>query len=405
MNTQPSKKRILILGTYPIVQARHGGALRAKAVVAEYERQGRPVHYVAVFRRSSFPNRSLRDIAVGMETDRAIHRRPELEDVLCGRAIMDDAKVKAALTKELLSFKPDIIQLEQIYPYLGLKALLVELGLNPVLIFDAHNVESLMKAEVYERQSTGDAGLIAEIEVAERDLASRAALMWAVSHEDVVVYREYGAKTVVVAPNGSFRRPASRTAQEYWRGRPALARINHALAFISSAHLPNWYGFKAMVGEELGYLPPDTRIVMGGELSNYLKKQYERPKTPPQLAFLRRVVFGGRVSDDRLAGLLEVSEVILLPITSGGGSSLKTAEALLAGKKIVATPFAFRSFEQYRDYPGIWLAATQAEFQQAITAAMAAPPVVERTAEQVAALSGLQWSACLREAVGEAVKI
>jgi hypothetical protein len=59
------------------------------------------------------------------------------------------------------------------------------------------------------------------------------------------------------------------------------------------------------------------------------------------------------VNDLTLECLLCNAAGILLPITYGGGSNLKTAEALISGLPIVGTTHAFRGFEEYKSLPAV----------------------------------------------------
>src|SRR5690606_15938162 len=70
--------------------------------------------------------------------------------------------------------------------------------------------------------------------------------------------------------------------------------------------------------------------------------------------------------EDNLNGLLRLSDVIILPITSGGGSNLKTAEAILTSKPIVATNFAFRAYENFLDLPNITISNSKTIFKKSI---------------------------------------
>jgi hypothetical protein len=51
--------------------------------------------------------------------------------------------------------------------------------------------------------------------------------------------------------------------------------------------------------------------------------------------------------------LVNHASVILLPITRGGGSNIKTAEALLSDRPVIGTSTAFRGFEAYKNAPGV----------------------------------------------------
>jgi FkbM family methyltransferase len=53
---------------------------------------------------------------------------------------------------------------------------------------------------------------------------------------------------------------------------------------------------------------------------------------------------------------------MMLPITYGGGSNLKTAEALLSGHPIIATSKALRGYEMFAAWPGVIIAETRDAF-------------------------------------------
>jgi hypothetical protein len=66
--------------------------------------------------------------------------------------------------------------------------------------------------------------------------------------------------------------------------------------------------------------------------------------------------------------LIANAHALPLPIGYGGGSNVKTAEALAAGRPIVATGAAFRGFDEYRSLPSVTLADTPLAFEAAIRA-------------------------------------
>jgi glycosyltransferase involved in cell wall biosynthesis len=76
-----------------------------------------------------------------------------------------------------------------------------------------------------------------------------------------------------------------------------------------------------------------------------------------------RLVPCGFQDVEQLDALLEYANAVLLPITIGEGSNLKTAEALVSTLPIVATTKAFRGFEHFGNSPGVYIADTADEFQ------------------------------------------
>ena len=398
-----SKKKILIIGSYPVVQALHGGQKRVQAVVTEYRKHFAEVKYVAVFSRWANPVAARSDIPVSHHTDWVIKESNKVEDIITGEAIFSEPGVKARFAQLLRSYQPDVIQLEQVYPYLGLKPLLEELDMKPQLIFDAHNVESEMKREIYEAAGLDKditEQLVARLDGLEQDLAGNAVLTVAVSPADQKHFNESGAHKTVLARNGIYPSPGAPKQVAAWRKQFASEGIAHTLLYVASAHMPNWYSFQDVVGEGMGFLRPDTRVLIAGGLSDYLTTRHVWPATPGAAVFWCRAKGCGILSEDRLGALLAATDVIILPIASGGGSNLKTAEALLSGKPIVATSYAFRAYEKFMNYPTVTIADTPDEFRTAMTRAVAAP-TPGPTAGQRAELSEVTWPNTLRDLISE----
>ncbi len=368
--------RVLSIGTYPIGTARHGGPRRVAALLAAYRAAGLDARYLAVYSRWASAGSSRGDLAVGPTTDALIRAERDLEDVLCGRAVADDPAVRARVGAALRELRPDVLQVEQVYPWLGLAEIVDRLEHRPRLVYSAHNVEATLKAGSYARSGL-PAGraveVVAEIRRAEHNLSVRADLVVAVTDADAAAFGRAGARRVVVAGNGADPPVPAPRSEARWRSRFRRRGIGQTLTFVSSAHLPNWYGFLDMVGLGLAFLPATARVVLAGSLADLVRTRLRTPGTAAEIAFARRSVLTGRLGDAELAGLLAASDVLLLPIVGGGGSNLKTAEALLSGRPIVGTSFAFRSFEGFSTAPGVRIADTPADFRAAMLAALADP--------------------------------
>jgi glycosyltransferase involved in cell wall biosynthesis len=65
--------------------------------------------------------------------------------------------------------------------------------------------------------------------------------------------------------------------------------------------------------------------------------------------------------DEKNLALLSCDAVIL-PVTNGGGTNLKTAEALLSGKPVIATKVAFRGYERCLSAPEVFIDDDAREF-------------------------------------------
>jgi glycosyltransferase involved in cell wall biosynthesis len=99
------------------------------------------------------------------------------------------------------------------------------------------------------------------------------------------------------------------------------------------------------------------------------------------------------VSDSELSVIKRCCHGVFLPIRSGGGTNLKTAEALALGKWVVATSTALRGFERFSRAEGVTVADTPADFRQAMRRTLQRPPLEIDTSFR-AARETLYWDRC-----------
>lgn len=399
---------ILVVGTYPILHPRHGGQKRLSAIVQEYKKSFLNVKYVSVFFDGFYSKYSSDDIALGKHGQQLVYQSPLTGDIICGEAIFYDPEVKNKFTKLLQKYAPDIIHIEQPYPYLGLKLLLDELGLNVKLIFGSQNIEGPMKAEILEGYGTPQDvidGAVEKINRIEIELSQDADLVVACTKADLAGHKAMGARHLVLAANG-VELPDIKTRDiRYWHEEFMKQDIIQTAVFIGSAHPPNWAGFTSMVSKNLGFVKNNQRIVIAGSISDYAEREIKGDTFDiGDATFWLRAYSAGRLSEERLVGLIAESDVILLPITEGGGSNLKTAEAIIADKKVVTTSHALRSFEWFKDYPNVWVADTQKDFQAAIMQAFDAKKI-KRTPEETEKARTVLWEHCLHQLIEETVKL
>lgn len=398
---------LLMLGPYPIAEARHGGQKRVKAIVNHYRAHGIAVRYAAVYFPGYYPVAGSDDIPI---SDPAICKRiqdtPDVGDVTSGEALADDPAVRKRVLALLRATHPDIIQFEHVYPYAGYQRLTKHLPRSrPTLILDSHNAESSMKREIFEKSSLPEAEAhryLAAIGSLEQACAKDMDLILAVSASDAEFYRQLGARAVAVVSNGTDPHQPSEESQRYWKNELEAHGASRCVTFIGSAHPPNLSGLLEFVGDDAAFLPPDTLLVLAGGVTTLF--DLDRTVRFGDKGAPAKVLEAGVIDDDRLAGLIAVSDVILLPIGEGGGSNLKTAEALVSRKDIVATSFAFRAFEDYRSRPEVRLADTSSEFRRAILDALAHPRAGAHDGEH-AGTPAVLWShalAPLLPAVAEA---
>lgn len=398
---------VLIISTYPAAHALQGGQKRAAAIYENYKKNLHKVTYCAVYNRHAYPRAGASDIAVSQSTLRLIEENPHAEDVICGAAIYEDKEVRRRLSKLLKDLRPNIIQVEQVYPFIGLEKLIKECKLNAKIVYSSHNIEHEMKREIYE-----GVGMIPEtanelvelIKSSEKLLCRVADLTVAVSSYDAEKLKGMGANKVIVAPNGIAKTLSTRPWRNYWLRHFKKNGITKKYVFVSSAHIPNWIGFDQIVGPRTGFLKPNERIVLAGSVCDLAKRNYGDLRAD-HVTFWKRAECVGRLSEESLAALLDVCDAILLPITEGGGSNLKTAEALLSGKKIIGTKYAFRAYESFMTQRNVYLIDGPEGFRQQIAELRKVDNELSQAELRGLGVNKVLWENCLKPLHTELTKL
>lgn len=401
-------KKVLLLSTYPIKNPQHGGQKRTHAIYEAYRQNFSAVRSSAVFFKNFYAHHGQYDIPLGPEGERRAMQSPLTGDIVCGEAIHNDPIVKKQMVALLADFKPDIIHVEQPFPFLGLQPLLQELNSSPKIVFGSQNIEAPMKKEILEGADASNEATVEAVKLIdklERTLSKQCDLVIACTKADLKAHKDMGATNLVLAQNGIAPSTSTPRAAAYWEKKFNEMAVDHIALFVGSAHPPNWAGFLSMVGKGLGFVPYNSRIVAAGSISDYFDREItENNLNIEDVTFWLRAYSAGRLSEAKLCALIMKADVILLPITEGGGSNLKTAEAILADKKVVTTSHALRSFEWFRDFPNVWVADTKVAFQNSIVEALRTPHKA-RTKQQQQKARQVEWNNCLKDMVESVGKL
>lgn len=399
-------KKILIFGTYPIARPQHGGQLRVSAIVDQYKESGHRVKYVGIYDKTFYEDYGSNDILLVPQQSQVV-LDGYISDIRAGKETWDNNSVRAKIIAAIHDFQPNVIQIEQAFPYLGIKKIIENTGWKGVLIYSSHNVEYELKDSILAtdkridnaiRQQTVDA-----IKQLEQELLQAADFTIVCTDADKKKYKKIAPETsYILAPNGISARKVIIDKVHTLAKSYETKGVNKVIVYVGSAHPPNLTGFEDMIGYGTAFLPGNSKLVIIGGVSDLLWGALQQQPNYMQVAFEKRVEFLGKVSDDELAAYLSLADTIVLPITEGGGSNLKTAEAILSGAKIVATSHAFRSYERYEKLPGFWFANTQEEFREAICSALDSPAINRNEADRKLA-SGVEWKNTL-SAVAEIFK-
>jgi glycosyltransferase involved in cell wall biosynthesis len=381
---------IIVLCTYPIKNPKHGGQLRVHSIVNRYRTAGHHVEVVGVLGSATYEDEPGFLEFPGMSRLATVIPNPFLmEDYAIGRLFVDDYRAYESLAASIRA-KPDLVHVEQPWLFAFAHKYTKEYAPAAKIVYGSQNVEWRLKQDIVASYLSADiaqqdADLVKDIELA---AIFGADAVICVSESDASWMRSLTKNPVVVASNGV------RAWQSTVEGRKeavTVARGFRYALYCASAHLPNITGFFEMLGGGFGSLKPDERLIVAGA-AGYAIAGDVRVHHSAKLS--ERLVVAGVVSQPCLEGLLDGANCIVLPLTQGGGTNLKTAEALWAGKHIVATTVAMRGFERFIGARGVHLADDSATFKRALRVAMESEPL--RLSEQeIDERRSVLWENCL----------
>lgn len=385
---------ILVLCTYPIKNPKHGGQLRVRNIVDAYIAAGHKVEVVGVLGSDQYDaEEGFLPYPTSDELRSVISNPFLMEDYAIGCLFADRDKHYARLASTI-SIRPDVIQIEHPWLFAFAKRYVDSCQIDSKIVYSSHNIEWRLKKTILASYLDKDvalqyADLIERIEI---NAIAGANVVACVSAHDVDWVKSQTDKTVVLAPNGVKAWQASEIGCK-----EAVKIINgyrYAL-YCASAHPPNMTGFFDMFGGGFGSLKPDERLVVAGG-AGWAIAGDSRVHQSPKLA--EKVVVAGMVSQPCLEGLLEGAHCIVLPLTQGGGTNLKTAEALWSGKHVVATSVAMRGFEHFIGSKGVNVVDDSAAFKRMLRHAMSSKPL-KLTDDEMDARSTVLWGKCLNSLV------
>jgi glycosyltransferase involved in cell wall biosynthesis len=368
--------RILSFSTYPVVRPLHGGQRRVSAFGDFYRSLGHEFHYACVYEPASYGPGTVTSFDHPLiEPDPRWNGVPLINDLLAGDYAARSPLAYAHFRGVVDRVRPDVVQLDHPFMLPLFRRLREEgvLGAQP-LIYSSHNWEPPLKEEMLRRAGVTTAvarDVRRQVEELERESVAAAEVVVAVSAHDAEAYRRLRSNMqVVVVPNGVSRPPAEIPDI------PALELFGREklLFFVGSAYPPNIEGFCDLVADGgLFFMPPLQQMAVCGGVSDGI---FNHPKYQQFLhANSARVQFFQNPTDPELWSLKRRAHVMMLPIAFGGGSNLKTAEALVAGKWLVATPTALRGFEAFAGAPGVVVAENRDAFRRALAETLRLAPL------------------------------
>ena len=355
--------KILCLSTYPVDQPRHGGQHRLSNIIAVLRNAGHDVYSAGVLGSPSYPPSRYFVPYPGNEVLGKLIANPSLmEDWAVGALFQNNRAYFESLAK-LIPVKPDLIYCEQPWMF-GFAQQFNKKACRgkAILIYGSANVESTLKKGIVNYHFGAKAAdeCAEMVRIVELNATQNAEQTFCVSEHDMAWTTEHAPTPPILAPNGVIDRVA---------GLDDIAKANEITngakfaLYCASAHPPNIDGFFDIFGFGVGCFPPAAKMVVAGGAGGHILNDFKFAKLASRRDFY---VDAGEVTEQVLRGLLATAHQIVLPITHGGGTNLKSAEAIWSGCHVVATTKAMRGFEQFSGDDGISVADEPAAFCKAV---------------------------------------
>jgi hypothetical protein len=381
--------RVLQLTVYPIEQPRHGGQARCANLRAALEAQGHEVRTLAVYEPEHYGGDAVgaHDIPFPGHSTYRKHALPLCVDYASGDFLAAVDGARQHLDDVASSLRPDVLLLEHPWHWPAAEHLRARSTTPPSIVYSSHNIEAPLKAAILAGVDPDAAErIVASIEARERALCAAADLCIAVTDADADVLRGFGARRVIVASNGIVERRVDERHLRDWQW--FLGGKRFAL-FVGSAYPPNAVGFWDMMGPSLAFLPPDERVLAVGGVCKLLVEH------PTYLQWegvnAARLETAGVQSEDALGVLLTLASCILLPITFGGGSNIKTAEAIFANRPVIGTTHSLRGYEFARRLPHVHCTDDPVEFRRLVRLALDERLPAPQAADDPALRASVLW--------------
>nr|WP_245610803.1 glycosyltransferase [Xenophilus azovorans] len=210
---------------------------------------------------------------------------------------------------------------------------------DQVLIYDSHNVEGYLRAQLLNCGNAVERNLLRGVIEDENECGWGAQWILACSHEDLLRFnRLYGfpLENMRVVPNGVMAfRDLPATPEEKLRARADLGVAENAKVtiFIGSAYGPNVEAAE-FIADVLAPAMPHVVFVIAGGVGTAI----QRSNTP-------NLRVTGQLSEAEKITWLKAADLGINPMLSGSGTNIKMFDFMALGLPVVSTPIGARGIE------------------------------------------------------------
>ena len=342
--------RILQISTHTTLVPRHGGQIRSNRIAANVEKAGHFVRRLAVGYRPDDYVEDVREPHINIGASRYCtsgrHERDfgaswaYFTDYGSMLAVRECSETRERFFAEITKAAPDLIMLEHPWLWPMVDAYVAEKAGTIPVIYNSQNVEYALKRSIAAEEKLDlPESILEAIEVLEKDCVLRTAATTTCTDADRDAFLAIGGRTVVTAPNGTDQTHRDHLLNVLPDSVPENA--SYALV-VGSGHPPNIAGFLNLMAPSLPKLRANKRFVVVGGAGDSIETTIRA--SGRDLLIRGRFINLGMVPKLTLDAAIANANVIALPIQYGGGSNVKTAEALLSGRRIVASRHSLRGF-------------------------------------------------------------
>ena len=219
------------------------------------------------------------------------------------------------------------------HPYLyGLRKYL---GREKLVVYEAHNVEYLLKKDYVKGSDYAQ-----KVRDIEQESCLSSDLIFATSEEEGKTLAElYGIlqEKIVVVPNGVDTSSLCFLNREDSRDQKKQIGISEpTILFVGSWHPPNLEALSFITNDLARKLPEYLFLIVGSIKDYYLQKYKKFPKN---------VMAFGVVDEVEKVELYKLADLAINPMFSGSGTNLKMLDYMSAGIPVISTPVGARGLE------------------------------------------------------------
>lgn len=333
------KLNVLLVVPYNVFEAKHGNAIRVRALMETLLKNGNRISLLMYdlpgikdISQMTGVKVYLKSVKISILIMTALIRllfRASTFDLLCAK--MKPFRGFGNLVKRIIEEdRIDVIQCENVWTVPPLVPVMPEIR-KPIVI-TAHDVWTDRIEQLYEYQGVPtpiSRRLLKSIRETETKAIKSCEACICVSWEDRKRLIEMGAdpaRTMVV-PNGVDINKIRPVGKVKWLARELkIDDENVVLFFAGSEMFQNKKAAEDILKSILPKLDVRFRMVFAGTICRHLLK----------LNLPENVILAGYLKD--LMPLYAIADIVILPITIGSGTKLKTIEAMAAGKAVITTP-------------------------------------------------------------------